>query len=150
MTSAIITITQGDFEYLKEWIEYHYNIGVKIFFIGYNGNYKNFDKLPKYDYVKYFDFSTNTNIENDLNFDYQKNGWPNFYENVITHIIFPYIQTFYKDIIKYVAVIDTDEFIFPTENFDNITNYLLICKFFLLLFFYSTKKDINCLFIVIY
>lgn len=125
MTSAIITVTQGDFLYIDEWIQYHHNIGVDLFLIAYNGDHKNFDKLSKYDYVKYFDFSTNnqTNLFNEFDGKISKMGWVNFWSNT-ANILFLYLKTFFKDKVKYVALIDTDEFISPNEKIENITQYL--------------------------
>ena len=34
--TCILTVTQGDFDYIEEWIEYHHNIGIDLFLIGYN------------------------------------------------------------------------------------------------------------------
>ena len=124
MTSAIITLTQGDFLYIDEWIQYHHNIGIELFCIGYNGDSKDFNKLPKYDYVKYFDFSTNdSEIFNEFNSTISKRGWPSMWCGCV-YIMNNYIKFFCKEYIKYVAIIDVDEFISPQEEFTNITEYL--------------------------
>ena len=133
-TSAIVTVTQGDFLYIDEWIQYHHNIGFGLIFIAYNGDHKNFDKLPKYDYVRYFDFSTDNNIKMFSEFDgrISKSGWPGFW-GISANLVFKYIKSFFLDYIKYLAFIDTDEFIFPLENCNDITEYLdsIYVKYFL-------------------
>lgn len=124
MTSAIITVTQGDFLYIDEWITYHHNIGIDLFCIGYNGKTQDFNKLPKYDYVKYFDFSTNDlEIFNEFNCTISKRRWSSIWGGCI-YIMNNYIKIFCKEYIKYIAIIDTDEFISPQEDFTNITEYL--------------------------
>lgn len=124
MTSAIITLTQGDFLYIDEWIQYHHNIGIELFCIGYNGDSKDFNKLPKYDYVKYFDFSTNdSEIFNEFNSTISKRGWSSMWCGCV-YIMNNYIKFFCTEYIKYVAIIDVDEFISPQEEFTNITEYL--------------------------
>ena len=55
--SAIITVTQGDFLYIEEWIQYHKKLGIDLMIIGFNGKPENFEKLPKYDFIRYIDFS---------------------------------------------------------------------------------------------
>lgn len=117
--SCILTITQGDFNYIKEWIEYHHNIGVDLFLIGYNGNSEDFYKLPKYDYVKYIDFSFNTN---DVNSVFKVNNFSGYYKDHVSkykhfhlhikliNVLLEYVKLVYKNI-DYTIFIDTDEFI---------------------------------------
>ena len=121
MSSAIITITQGDFLYILSMINKNFPINEYTFLLTYN-----FDKLPKYDYVRYFDISTNNKYEMFDNFSGKgKNNmtWPEL-SNKISNLLFNEIKIFFKKYIKYVAYIDTDEFITPLENFNNITEYL--------------------------
>jgi hypothetical protein len=133
--SCILTVTQGDFLYIQEWIEHHHNIGVDLFLIGYNGKEEDFNKLPKYDYVKYFDFSLNSNpIHYKL--DVSKVGFFSRWEskenfkkrdlapqtgmlNTLLHCV-KYIYTN----IDYTIVIDTDEFINIKNGTNNINEFL--------------------------
>lgn len=135
--SCIITVTEGDFLYINEWIEYHRNLGVNLFLIGYNGYKKNYDKLPQYDYVRYFDFSKDSDpIYNGLNCLSQR-GFSGFvkYEDAlkdkrilhiqskIFNILLETVQLLYPSI-KYSIVIDTDEFIDIKSENKNINDFL--------------------------
>lgn len=120
--SAIVTVTQGDFDYIQEWIEYHHDtLGVDLFMIGYNGRSEDYDRLPKYDYVKYFDFSHNFNpINNCLNAKNLKefSGWKKRKEDIqefplqqkILTLLVRSIKLLYPSI-DYTFIIDTDEFV---------------------------------------
>lgn len=154
--SCILTVTQGDFLYIKEWIEFHHSIGVDLLLIGYNGKAEDFNKLPKYDYVKYFDFSFNDNEIHD-NLNASKMGCFSSFsslEEIKTNCKIPQTNMFntllacvkhiYKNI-DYTIIIDTDEFIniknnsnineFLDENFDknNLSCMIKMC-------FYNTEN----------
>lgn len=130
--TAIITITQGDFNYIEEWVQYHHNLGIDLILIGYNGESNNFDKLPKYDYIRYIDFSYNKNnkLTNEfyrinkgfsgIDFYYPKHKL-NFMCRCLC-ILLDYVKFFYQDI-KYVVTIDIDEFVI-LPRYDNINVFL--------------------------
>jgi hypothetical protein len=139
--SCIITVTQGDFNYLNEWIEYHHNIGVDLLVIGFNGKSDEISKLPKYDYVKYIDFTVNNNSINGV-LDIANNNYifgsyidnDEVYNNTnieklplqtrLLNILHTYVLNIFYNI-KYTIIIDTDEFIsLVNEKYDNINNYL--------------------------
>lgn len=135
--SCIVTVTSGDFLYIKEWIEYHHNLGINLFLIAYNGNKKDYHKLPEYEYVRYFDFSKDENAVFD-ELDVLKsnkafsgchdltqilnNPLNNNLQNNILHILLKTVLLCYPSI-KYSIVIDTDEFI-NIENKENINEFL--------------------------
>lgn len=136
--TAIITCTQGDWQYIDEWIIYHRNLGVDLFLIAFNGDSKDFDRLPKYDYVRYFDFSVNQDRKDltgqleikSLDF-YTSNASLTHYtlklQQRIQNILFDNCRYLYPEI-HYCVAIDIDEFIdlkegtSITEFLDNVVN----------------------------
>lgn len=130
--SAIITVTQGDFKYIDEWIQYHHNLGFDLILIGYNGDMNMFNQLPKYDYVRYIDFSYDENNPLCQQFNRKNKGFSFIEYYKATHtlnfmcrclnLLLEYIKLFYVDI-KYVACIDTDEFII-LPNDEDINTFL--------------------------
>jgi hypothetical protein len=133
--SCIITVTQGDFNYIREWIEYHHNIGIDLILIGYNGKPEEFDKMPKYDYVRYFDFSIGENeVYDDVNakkrdffakFDSDEEIMErkaSIYNNILNTLLSA-IKFVYHSI-DYAFIIDSDEFINLHNNFENISDFL--------------------------
>lgn len=130
--TAIITCTQGDWQYIDEWIRYHRNLGVDLFLIAYNGNSADFDKLPKYDFVRYFDISYNNNydIYNDLDcINHVPFHYPSTSIRIRTmslqikalNMLFMHLKHFYPKV-KYSVCIDTDEFIVIKDN-RNVTEF---------------------------
>ena len=130
--SSIITVTQGDWQYLKEWIEYHHNIGINLFLIAYNGPKEKMKDLPKYDYVKYYDYSTSDNplfsqfTEKGKEFS----GWI-FEDKEYDMRIMQQIENqllreliYFFPMVKYCCVIDVDEFIDIHSGPKNITFHL--------------------------
>lgn len=149
--TVMITVTLGDFDYISEWIEYHYNIGISKFIIGYNGPSELFDNLPKYDYVEYIDFSTN-NLECNNMFNYRirfknfvlfgeplheltgiKNNElsgdqnidiPNLsLQQIYANILLKYVLNYYNDY-DYLIFCDIDEFISLNIKIKNINLFL--------------------------
>lgn len=133
--TAIVTVTQGDWQYLEEWIEYHHNIGVDMFFIGYNGPKDLFHKLPKYEYVKYYDYATDPN---DPTRSYMNrgdgtgfSGWvrentPEYNMRIMQQIENQLLREilYFFPFIKYTCVIDTDEFLDIHTDDKDITEFL--------------------------
>lgn len=152
---AIITMTQGDFQYLQEWIEYHRSIGVDLILIAYNGDKAKFHNLPQYDYVRYFDFSTNDDDDTFRWLDIKKVDRPfSTYDSILTtlhhesslqtsvlNLLVETIKHCYKDI-HWCCPIDTDEFInlldgsktiseFFKKNFpEDIQSYHILMRFY--------------------
>lgn len=136
--TAIATVTQGDWQYIDEWIQHHLDIGVDLILIAYNGNYKDWDRLPKYDKVRYLDFSYNENMpasgyHNAANRKGLFSGWCNpgtsiynmRYQQRVYNILLDIVRYTYPEI-KYLTFIDTDEFIIiKREDFNNDINVML-------------------------
>lgn len=133
--TAIITVTQGDWQYLEEWIDYHHNIGVDMFFIGYNGPKDLFYKLPKYDYVRYYDYATDpkdpTRSYMYLSGNKTFSTWANENESEYNMMIMQQVENqllreilYFFPFIKYTCVIDTDEFLDIHTEDNNITEFL--------------------------
>lgn len=130
--SCIISVTAGDFEYIDEWIEYHHNLGVDLFLIGYNGPSEKISNYKYRDYVKFVDFSYN---ESNKNIFYNKtggfSGWHSNNMDIrdmarmqkIENILFDYARWMYTDY-EYAIVIDTDEFIRIKTGETNINKFL--------------------------
>lgn len=124
--TAIIACTQGDFQYIDEWIQHHHNMGIDLFIIGYNGKKDRMKELPQYDYVRYIDFS-------DINVEYTQFAW--YERNVdipqkdlglqmqIVNSELDMIKYIYRDV-DFAVHIDIDEFInFPKSDYDNIDTF---------------------------
>ena len=94
--TAIITVTQGDWQYLEEWIEYHRSIGIDLFLIAYNGPIEEMNRLPKYDYVKYYDYATDDKDPMRSYMDYSDgkgfSGWIGEYEREYNGLIMQKIE----------------------------------------------------------
>lgn len=132
--TAIITLTQGDFDYIDEWINYHHDRGVDLFWIAYNGKAEYFHRMPKYDYVRYLDLSTNKNYEMFENLDRTgKNfSWiqpytePNDiyklpFQQQALNMCYDIVRFMYQQI-QWLIVIDTDEFV-HVKSGQNINDF---------------------------
>lgn len=133
--SAIITVTQGDFLYIEEWIQYHKKLGIDLMIIGFNGKPENFEKLPKYDFIRYIDFSIRKDNIIHQEFDRKGKGFsaielykPTYSISFMCrclNILLDYIKYFYPSV-KYVFPIDTDEFLtIKNKDYDNINRFLI-------------------------
>ena len=154
--TCIVTVTQGDWQYLDEWIRYHLGIGVDLILIGYNGKSDEFVRLPRYGRVRYVDFSV---VEGDdmyrmlsssddypfsgfMDPDSTVNNWYDGYLQVkVLNLLVEYVRCFFHDI-EWCCIIDTDEFIdlrdgtkdineffsrnFPKEN----SSYSMLMRFY--------------------
>lgn len=113
---SIGAIFQDDAPYLKEWIDYHRKIGVEHFWLYNNNSVDNFREVLN----PYIEEGTVTLIE-----------WPSVYaENEFVHFCFTVQVEAYNDAIaraknvsKWLALIDTDEFIVPMVE-DNLFVFL--------------------------
>lgn len=126
---AIVTCTQGDFRYIDEWIQWHRNIGVDLFLIGYNGKKEDFCKMPKYDYIRYFDFSVDENNEIYGELGSRRkygafSGWDSVEDfenhdmvlmNSMLNIMIETLKMLFHQV-HWCCVIDTDEFIDIVDN----------------------------------
>lgn len=124
--TAIIACTQGDFQYIDEWIQHHHNMGIDLFIIGYNGQKERMNELPQYDYVRYVDFS-------NINVDYSRFAWFETNPRVPQHrlglqmqiinVELDMIKYIYRDV-DFVLHIDVDEFVnFPKGDHHNIDTF---------------------------
>lgn len=121
--TCVITVTNGDWQYLDEWITYHHILGVDMFLIAYNGHYEKQSLLPKYDFVRYFDFSYNEMpVFDNLNRNDKYFGIKTRFQSDIVG----YLLNIAKDIYRtcdYAICIDSDEFVY-IENNENINSFL--------------------------
>lgn len=132
--TAIVTCTQGDFDYVDEWITYHHDRGVDFFLIAYNGKSEYFHKMPRYDYVRYLDVSTNKNYKVFDNLDRTgKNfSWIQPYTEPNDIYQLPFMQQVLNmayNIIRYcyqqidwLIIMDVDEFI-DVKSGQNINEF---------------------------
>lgn len=132
--TAIATVIYGDFDYLDEWIQYHLNIGVDLILIAYNGESKNYHKLPIYHKVKYFDFSYDKDDRATM-FSYTNHGnsgsnnpdtslYDMTYEQRIMNVLYDIVRYTYPNI-HYLTFINTSEFIMINNAmFNNNINTL--------------------------
>lgn len=103
--------------------------------IAYNGKKEDFNRLPKYDYVRYLDFSTQDNDIYrflDITKTNAKFGMMHEYIKVITHktslqisllnILVETIKVIFHDI-HWCCVIDTDEFICIKDGSSDLKNF---------------------------
>lgn len=134
--TAIGTVTQGDFDYIDEWIQYHLNIGIELIFVAYNGDAKNFGNLPKYDRVIYLDFSYNTNVPaTDYLHSTFENHFSAMYESDVADIwmtvqqkiqnVILYICLLCYRCLSFLIIMDTDEFIILKNGYDNVDKFLM-------------------------
>lgn len=115
---AICAISKDDEAYLKEWIEFHKVVGVQHFYIYCDGNLTSYSKILK-NYIESGEVDLFSTIS------YQP------VDGIISANVFNTIQCgVYSDLVaqvhsqvKWLAVIDTDEYLFPTSE-DNLTKFL--------------------------
>lgn len=116
---AVCTIFKDNAPYLKEWIEYHHMLGVEHFYLYDNSSTDNPHQVLK----PYIKKGLVTLIE-----------WPNRKEKKWGKIQMAWVRTTQmtaysnacqctKGIARWLAIIDTDEFIVPVEH-KSITSFL--------------------------
>lgn len=93
---SIVLIIQNEASYLEEWMEYHRMLGTEHFYIYDN---KSTDDLKK--------FLTEYIEQGIVTYQYWTGGQPEAYQHAVDH---------YKFESKYIAVIDVDEFLVPTDE----------------------------------
>lgn len=112
---SICTIFQNDARFLKEWIEYHKLLGVEHFWLYNNNSTDNFRKV-----LKPYIASGEVELFNWPNLPHERFEYgcqPRAYNNCIERA---------KGKTKWLAMIDTDEFLLPLEK-NNILDVLKNC-----------------------
>lgn len=108
---AICTIFQNDARFLKEWIEYHKLIGVEHFYL-YNNKSED-------DYLSVIQPYVDNGEVELIQWDGDEYPhWNDVQENAYLHAI---KKT--KNVAKWLAIIDTDEFILPVKE-NNLVTFL--------------------------
>lgn len=109
---TIITIIKDEHLYLKDWIEYHINLGIDQFFIFEDfGSKSHKDITKKYDYVNLLSLSEITNKRTDK-----------YRQICYTRDCLKYIKDNFK--CDWLFVIDIDEYITTNSlNLDKYNNY---------------------------
>lgn len=108
---CVCTVFKDDAPYLREWIEYHKLVGVQHFYLINNDSTDNYlDVLAPYietDEVTLVDFS----------------GGQGDWVSKVQAPAFLSAIDYYSGLAKWLAIIDTDEFIVPVEK-DNLVDFL--------------------------
>lgn len=112
---AICAIFQNEASYLREWIEFHKLVGVKHFYLYNNLSTDKYYKVLK-PYIKSGEVEL---IEWKYNTNPDGSNWPTIQMMAYNHAI-----NSSKNVVKWLAIIDTDEFLFPVET-DTLTEFLL-------------------------
>jgi hypothetical protein len=126
-TSCIITITQGDFNIIEQWIDYNISIGITMFLIGYTGDSKDMYKLPKRDNVIYINLNEYTK---DKSYDFhirfggvdlykQKPFTGKYRQNIYFDELLYIVKTKYNHL-DYLALVDTDEYLSFNSKYSDI------------------------------
>ena len=93
---SIVLIIQNEASYLEEWMEYHRMLGAEHFYIYDN---KSTDELKEF-LTEYID-------QGIVTYQYWTGGQMEAYQYAVDH---------YKFESKYIAIIDVDEFLIPTDK----------------------------------
>lgn len=112
---AVCAIFQNEASYLREWIEFHKLVGVKHFYL-----YNNRSNDKYYQVLKPYIQSGEVELI-QWNYKTKSDGsnWSSIQNKAYKHAI-----KSSKDVVKWLAIIDTDEFIFPVEM-DSLSEFLL-------------------------
>lgn len=108
---SICTIFQNEARFLKEWIEYHKLLGVEHFYLYNNRSEDNYLPILK----PYIDSGEVELVQWD-GYDFQH--WNDVQESAYLHAI---KKT--KKVSKWLAIIDSDEFILPVKE-NNLVSFL--------------------------
>lgn len=112
---AICAVFQNEADYLREWIEFHKLVGVKHFYLYNNlSNDTYYQVLGPYiqsGEVELIEWGYNTNPDGS--------NWSTIQLMACHHAI-----NLSKNAVKWLAIIDTDEFLFPVE-IDSLSEFLL-------------------------
>lgn len=111
---AIAAIFQNEAPYLREWIEFHKLVGVQHFYLYNNLSNDNFNEVlapyVKSGVVDLIEWEYNTNPDGG--------NWP-----TIQAMAYDNVLGLTRNVVKWLVVIDIDEFIFPVGT-DKLTNFL--------------------------
>jgi hypothetical protein len=107
---CVCAIFRDEAPYLKEWIEFHKLVGVQKFYLINHFSTDNFEEVLK----PYVD-----NGEVELSYSYDLN--PNFNITQITE--YEIIRKKCEGNTKWLAILDSDEFVFPVEG-KNLVEFL--------------------------
>lgn len=111
-TIAICAILKDEHQYLKEWIDYHFDIGVDQIYLYEDVTSKTHADIVKdYDNVHLMSMGDFIDIEHCL--EKQRDTYNKFIET-------------YRDIIDYAFFIDLDEFVFFADGYD-MDNLIEMC-----------------------
>lgn len=112
---AVCAIFQNEAEYLREWIEFHKLVGVKHFYLYNNLStddyYKVLQPYIKSGEVELVEWKHETNPDGG--------NWSSIQLKAYKHAL-----RSAKKKVKWLAIIDTDEFVFPVET-DSLSKFLL-------------------------
>jgi hypothetical protein len=103
----VVTKVKNEASYIKEWIEYHKLVGVEKFIIYDNESEDNLKEILQ----PYID-------SGEVVYIFQPGGFRQFQEDIVTESIKKY-----RNISKWIAVIDIDEFIVPLKR-EKITDVI--------------------------
>lgn len=108
---SICTISQNDAPYLKEWIDFHKCVGVQHFYLFNHGSQDNMDAVLQ----PYIDAG-----------EVELFHWPVIPNQpaVLAQVdVYNWTIRYASGETKWLAIIDTDEFLFPVEK-DNLVDFL--------------------------
>lgn len=108
---AVCAIFQNEAPYLKEWIEFHKLVGVSKFYLYNNLSQDNYQTVLQ----PYIETEEVTLTEWNFNTNYDGSNWPTIQTMAYNHAI-----NNSKGKVKWLAIIDTDEFLFPVEKYSLI------------------------------
>lgn len=113
---AVCAIFQNEADYLKEWIEFHKLVGIQHFYL-YNHLSQDHFREVLFPYiesgeVELFDWEDHYNSKGNVH-------WPLTQTSAYNHAV-----QLAKKRVKWLAIIDIDEFLFPVEE-DSLADFLL-------------------------
>lgn len=111
---GIVSVFQNDARFLKEWIEYHRLVGVEHFWLYNNKSTDNFEKVLK-PYIK-------KGIVTLVDWPYDVNNWHDWH--LVQKLALHHGIKQAQGNTKWLAIIDSDEFIMPLES-DSIIECLI-------------------------
>lgn len=115
---AICAIFQNEAPYLKEWIEFHRLVGVKHFYL--------FNNLSTDEYQAVLDTYIHSGLVELISWPYEPNkseGWNRIQCNAYNHAL-----KLACGKVKWLAVLDVDEFLFPVKA-KTLSEFLLDYEF---------------------